>query len=211
MPTLFRSFVNRDQYSFDSFDGRGGRGGAIARLRSVGCRAGAAPELRRGRFNRKGEARMRFAFSVKSGGVLILLFLQSHLAKSQFPPTQSAHSLEVVANSTDCSPKHTISPENGCDHISLSNTITDTSQVWNPLPVSSGKRRLESRLYVRQKKWKTAGYKRQRDVDSLCRESAGKLTFRHRLSITCDGLSSRCQGMRNLHCPPLAWNPLCWL
>ena len=82
---------------------------------------------------------MRFAFSVKSGGVLILLFLQSHLAKSQFPPTQSAHSLEVVANSTDCSPKHTISPENGCDHISLSNTITDTSQVWNPLPVSGGK------------------------------------------------------------------------
>ena len=82
---------------------------------------------------------MRFAFSVKSGGVLILLFLQSHLAKSQFPPTQSAHSLEVVANSTDGSPKHTISPENGCGHISLSNTITDTSQVWNPLPVSGGK------------------------------------------------------------------------
>ena len=40
----------------------------VARLRSVGCRAGAAPELRRGSFNRKGEARMRFAFSVKSGG-----------------------------------------------------------------------------------------------------------------------------------------------
>ena len=35
--------------------------GDVARLRSVGCRAGAAPELRRGRFNRKGEARMRFA------------------------------------------------------------------------------------------------------------------------------------------------------
>ena len=47
---------------------RGSRGGHVARLRSVGCRAGAAPELRRGRFNRKGEARMRFAFSVKSGG-----------------------------------------------------------------------------------------------------------------------------------------------
>ena len=44
------------------------RRGHVARLRSVGCRAGAAPELRRGRFNRKGEARMRFAFSVKSGG-----------------------------------------------------------------------------------------------------------------------------------------------
>ena len=46
----------------------GGPGGDVARLRSVGCRAGAVPELRRGRFNRKGEARMRFAFSVKSGG-----------------------------------------------------------------------------------------------------------------------------------------------
>ena len=40
------------------------RRGHVARLRSVGCRAGAAPELRRGRLNRKGEARMRFAFSV---------------------------------------------------------------------------------------------------------------------------------------------------
>ena len=38
-----------------------GEPGHVARLRSVGCRAGAASELRRGRFNRKGEARMRFA------------------------------------------------------------------------------------------------------------------------------------------------------
>ena len=45
----------------------------------------------------------------KSGGVLILLFLQSHLAKSRFPPTHFSHSLAVVANSTDSSPKHTIS------------------------------------------------------------------------------------------------------
>jgi hypothetical protein len=85
------------------------------------------------------------------GGVLILLFLQSHLAESRFPPTHFSHSLEVVANSTDCSPKHTASPENGCGHISLSNTITDTSQGWNPLPVLGGKRRLKSRLYVRPK------------------------------------------------------------
>ena len=42
--------------------------GDVARLRSVGCRAGAAPELRRGRFNRKGETHPRFALSVKSGG-----------------------------------------------------------------------------------------------------------------------------------------------
>ncbi len=141
-PELRRGRFNRKgeaRMRFASFDGRGKTAGAIARLRSVGCRAGAAPELRRGRFNRKGEARMRFAFSVKSGGVLILLFLQSHLAESQFPLTQSAHSLEVVANSTDSSPKHTISSENECGHISLSNTITDTSQVWNPLPVSGGK------------------------------------------------------------------------
>lgn len=38
------------------------------------------------RFNRKGETHPRFAFSVKSGGVLILLFLQSHLAESRFSP-----------------------------------------------------------------------------------------------------------------------------
>lgn len=141
----------------------------------------------------------------------ILLFLQSHLAESQFPLTQSAHSLEVVANSTDSSPKHTISPENGCGHISLSNTIYRHPSRVEPSPCFGWKRHLESRLYVRPKKWKTAGYKRQRDIDSLCRESARELPFCHRLSITCDGLSSRRQGMRNLHCPPLAWNPLCWL
>ncbi len=41
------------------------------------------------------------------GGVLILLFTQGHLAELRFPPTQSAHSLEMVANSINCSPKHT--------------------------------------------------------------------------------------------------------
>ena len=189
----------------------GGPAGAIARLRSVGCRAGAAPELRRGRFNRKGEARMRFAFSVKSGGVLILLFLQSHLAESRFPLTQSAHSLEVVANSTDSSPKHTISSENECGHISLSNTIADTSQVWNPLPASGGKGVSKAVSMCAKKSGKRWGINGRETLILSAGSPRGKLTFRHRLSITCDGLSSRRQGMRNLHCPPLAWNPLCWL
>ena len=60
--------AKRGCVSPDSTDEKVGEPGDVARLRSVGCRAGAAPELRRGRFNRKGEARMRFAFSVKSGG-----------------------------------------------------------------------------------------------------------------------------------------------
>ena len=53
------SLIGTNIVSPDSTE-RWSRGGHVARLRSVGCRAGAAPELRRGRFNRKGEAPMRF-------------------------------------------------------------------------------------------------------------------------------------------------------
>ena len=42
-----------------------------------------------------------------------------------------------------------------------------------PSPCFGWKRHLESRLYVRPKRVEMAGYKRQRDIDSLCRESAG--------------------------------------
>ena len=125
-------------------------------------------------------------------GVLILLFLQSHLAESRFPPTHFSHSLEVVTNSTDCSPKHTISPENGCGHVSVPNTITDTSQGWNPLPVAGRKRRLKSRLQLRPKWRNKARYKRERDTDSLCRETARELSFCHRLLI----ISDRCESNR---------------
>ena len=56
---------------------------------------------------RKNRPEDRSVENFENGGVLILLFLQSHLAELRFPLTQSAHSLEVVTNSTDCSPKHT--------------------------------------------------------------------------------------------------------